>query len=205
MIAPAAPYTQSQKMSDTTTRTGLTANRLARSVPSVALDPDHVRVAVTVYQRALAWFRRRSPHTPIAVVYIPAAATTYRHADATGGLAGHLLPQRTASAWHQRQAIPGHRDLGTKPGDMPGDPRRHACGSAQASSTRDRPSEGQALPKPSMARATGITSTRRATGFSASSWPIGSTIMPPTFATMSRSHNDLTRTAVIHAVSRASI
>jgi hypothetical protein len=44
----------------------------------------------------------------------------------------------------------------------------------------------------------GITSTRRATCFSASSWPVGSTIMPPTFATMSRSHNDLTRTAVIH-------
>ncbi len=49
--------------------------------PPMAIDDAQIDAAVAVYERSLAWLKRRFPSAPITVVYIPASAATYRHRD----------------------------------------------------------------------------------------------------------------------------
>ena len=50
-------------------------------LPSMALDDAEIEDGLTVYDRALAWLRRKYPNVPTTVVYIPSPATTYRQAN----------------------------------------------------------------------------------------------------------------------------
>jgi hypothetical protein len=50
--------------------------------PPVNLSDRQIADGVMVYERSLAWLRRRFPDAPITVVYVPSPAATYRHAGA---------------------------------------------------------------------------------------------------------------------------
>ncbi len=50
-------------------------------VPSVGLDDTAMGAGFVVYERSLAWFRRKFPDVPTTVVYIPSPASLYRHAE----------------------------------------------------------------------------------------------------------------------------
>jgi hypothetical protein len=52
------------------------------SVPSLALNDDRIDAGVLVFDRSLAWLRRKLPDVPMTLVYIPSPAATYRHASA---------------------------------------------------------------------------------------------------------------------------
>ncbi len=59
---------------------GTATNAQAFNVPSLALNEHQIDLGIVVYERALAWFRRRFPGIPATVVYIPSPATVYRYA-----------------------------------------------------------------------------------------------------------------------------
>jgi len=59
---------------------GIETNAREFNVPSLALEEDQIDSGVVVYERSLAWFRRRFPAVPTTVVYIPSPATVYRYA-----------------------------------------------------------------------------------------------------------------------------
>jgi hypothetical protein len=52
------------------------------SVPSLALSEDRIDAGVLVYERSLLWLRRKFPHVPMTLIYIPSPAAIYRHAGA---------------------------------------------------------------------------------------------------------------------------
>ena len=52
------------------------------SVPSVGLSEDRIEAGVLVFERSLMWLRRKFPHVPTTLVYIPSPGATYRHAGA---------------------------------------------------------------------------------------------------------------------------
>jgi hypothetical protein len=52
------------------------------SVPSLALSDDQIDASVLVFDRSLAWLRRRFPDVPMTLVYVPSPAAIYRHAAA---------------------------------------------------------------------------------------------------------------------------
>jgi hypothetical protein len=54
----------------------------ALQLPSMALDDQEIADGITVYDRSLAWLRRKHPNVPATVIYLPSPATTYRHAGA---------------------------------------------------------------------------------------------------------------------------
>ncbi len=45
--------------------------------PSIGLDDKEIGPAITVFERSLAWLRRRLPHSNITVVYIPSPLSIY--------------------------------------------------------------------------------------------------------------------------------
>ncbi len=46
--------------------------------PALEVDDAGLAAGVTVFERSIAWLRRRFPNVPIAVVYVPAPLSTYR-------------------------------------------------------------------------------------------------------------------------------
>ena len=62
--------------------------------PPMAIDDSQIDAAVIVYERSLAWLRRRFPTAPVTVVYIPASAATYRHRDGEVVTYGVYIPGR---------------------------------------------------------------------------------------------------------------
>jgi hypothetical protein len=52
------------------------------SVPSPALTDDQIDAGVLVFERSLAWLRRKFPNVPMTLVYIPSPAAIYRHVAA---------------------------------------------------------------------------------------------------------------------------
>ena len=50
-------------------------------LPSMTLDEPEIADGITVYDRSLAWLRRKYPNVPTTVIYIPSPATTYRQAN----------------------------------------------------------------------------------------------------------------------------
>jgi hypothetical protein len=51
--------------------------------PPLLMSEAEVGAAVAVYARSLAWLRGRFPDVPITVVYLPSAASVYRHGGET--------------------------------------------------------------------------------------------------------------------------
>jgi hypothetical protein len=51
-------------------------------LPSMRLSDHEIADGITVFDRSLAWLRRKYPAVPATVIYIPAPSTTYRHAGA---------------------------------------------------------------------------------------------------------------------------
>jgi GDSL-like Lipase/Acylhydrolase family len=49
-------------------------------LPSMPLSDQEIADGITVFDRSLAWLRRKYPAVPATVVYVPAPAATYRHA-----------------------------------------------------------------------------------------------------------------------------
>jgi hypothetical protein len=45
--------------------------------PSIGLDDKEIEPAIAVFDRSLAWLRRRLPHTKITVVYVPSPLSIY--------------------------------------------------------------------------------------------------------------------------------
>jgi hypothetical protein len=60
---------------------GENTNARELNVPSVALDEAQLGAGFIVYERSLAWLRRRYPQVPTTVVYIPSSSAIYRHAS----------------------------------------------------------------------------------------------------------------------------
>jgi hypothetical protein len=48
-------------------------------VPALGQTDAQIDDSVAVYDRSLAWLRRRLPHTPVTVVYLPSPAAVYRY------------------------------------------------------------------------------------------------------------------------------
>ena len=46
--------------------------------PALEIDDAGLAAGVTVFERSIAWLRKRFPNVPIAVVYLPAPLSTYR-------------------------------------------------------------------------------------------------------------------------------
>ncbi len=67
-------------------------------VPSMALTEQQIDDGVLVYERSLAWLRRKYPNVPVTVVYIPAPSTTYHHATAEVVAQDVFLPEESAKA-----------------------------------------------------------------------------------------------------------
>lgn len=59
---------------------GAPTNARELNVPSLALSDAQMEAGFVVYQRSLAWLRRRYPQIPITVVYIPSPSAIYRYA-----------------------------------------------------------------------------------------------------------------------------
>jgi len=59
---------------------GVATNARELNVPSLALDDRQIDIGFLVFERSLAWFRKRFPDVPTTVVYIPSPAAMYRHA-----------------------------------------------------------------------------------------------------------------------------
>ena len=60
--------------------------------PSLELEDEEIVRAVALYDRSLAWLRRRFPQSPVTVAYIPAPLSVYRLAGDTVRI--HSLAQR---------------------------------------------------------------------------------------------------------------
>ncbi len=67
-------------------------------VPSMALNDQQIDDGILVYDRSLAWLRRHYPDVPTTVIYIPAASSTYRHADSEIVSKDVFLPEESAKA-----------------------------------------------------------------------------------------------------------
>lgn len=59
---------------------GVPTNARELNVPSLALTDAQMDAGFVVYQRSLAWLRRRYPQIPVTVVYIPSPSAVYRFA-----------------------------------------------------------------------------------------------------------------------------
>src|SRR5258708_22378498 len=75
--------------------------------PALAVEPAEIRTAIEVFDRSLAWLRRRFPRAPVAVVYIPSPLSIYRLAepsvayfmiDDTGYHVGAAAAERVAAS-----------------------------------------------------------------------------------------------------------
>jgi hypothetical protein len=77
------------------------------SVPSLALSDDRIDAGVLVFERSLAWLRRKFPNVPMTLVYIPSPAAIYRHAAAEVIAHDIYLPITDASQIGKEALIDG--------------------------------------------------------------------------------------------------
>jgi hypothetical protein len=66
--------------------------------PELAFSDNQVLDAMRVFERSLAWLRRRFPEVPITVVYVPAPASIYTFAAEAVATAQGRQPATTTSA-----------------------------------------------------------------------------------------------------------